>query len=765
MWYNTCMKITSTTAVRSASKDILARAMAEENITVIHDADAPSAYFDTKRRVLGLPVWKDLTNDMYDMLIGHEVSHALNTPQGTEWADASNRVAGGNDHSGAGRHYLNVVEDARIERLIKIKFPGLRRDFISAYQKFAERDIFGIAGKDLNDLMLIDRLNLHYKIGNIVEIPFSKAERVWIDRIDAANDWNSIVDIATDLYDVHAEDHPQPEQPAEDGEGVEMPGDDSDVDGPSGAGAPSDDDSEDGEDGESGNGSEDGDEDEDGDESGESGNGNESEDGDESGAGMEDDTDDGASAESNDADASTSGTEGAVEGSCKPAPMVPETAEAFEDGLNDMRDDQSRQDYQRVPDLDLDHIIVDYKTIADDMRLWFTGQKEMIENFERCRNEVVQFETACRKTTNMLVKQFEMKMAADQDKRTSVSKTGILDTNTMINYRWSEDIFLRNEEIADGKNHGLVMFIDWSGSMQDCIRQTVEQLLSLVFFCKKVNIPFEVYSFTSNVRIGGPRSRHDYHGDDYTVKYDEFLTGFQKQRDSDGSITDYQCHAFNLNNYLSSRMNAREFKNGIALLWYIMNGTEYGNGCYTPHEHDLGGTPLNEAIFAAADIVNEFKTRNGIQIVNTIVLTDGEASGGGSWGQNHLIDPKTKKTFLVRGRRYTDACVEWLQDVTGANVIGFYLTNSIKNMRYSFGDIDFEDAKKRWNKDHFVSHPKCGWTEYFIMKSSQRVDNNAMESLAQDASFTKLKNAFCKATSHRTTSRVLLSRFIDLIAA
>ena len=740
------MKITSTSAVRTASKDILARAMAEENITVIHDRDAPSAYFDTKRRVLGLPVWKDLSNDMYDMLIGHEVSHALNTPQGEEWADASHRVAGGDDHSGAGRHYLNVVEDARIERLIKIKFPGLRRDFISAYQKFTERDIFGIAGKDLNDLMLIDRLNLHYKIGNIVEIPFSKTERVWIDRIDAADEWDSIVDIATDLYDVHAEEHPQPEHPGEDG--TETPGED--ADGPSGNGAPSDDASDDSEDGEDG----------------ESGNGNKAGDGDESGAGMDDDTDDGESAESNDASSvANPGGEGALEGTCKPSPMVPETAAAFEDGLNEMRDDSTHQSYNRVPDLDLDQIIIDYKTIAGDMRQWLTGQKEMIENFDRCRSEVVKFENDCRKTTNMLVKQFEMKMAADQDKRTSVSKTGILNTNTMINYRWSEDIFLRNEEIADGKNHGLVMFIDWSGSMCGCLRETVEQLLSLVFFCKKVNIPFEVYSFTTNVRIGGLTSRYEAHPDEYGIQYDEFTNTFQKRRESDGHISDYSCGGFNLNNYLSSRMNSREFKNGTALLWYIMNGAEYSSECRVPNEHSLGGTPLNETIFAAADIVNEFKSRNGIQIVNTIVLTDGEASGGGSWGENYLIDPKTKKTFKVKGRRYTDACVEWLQDATDANVIGIYLTDSIKNMRYSFGDIEFENAKKQWKTHHFVSQPKTGWTEYFVMKSSQRVDNDAMDSLEQGATFTKLKNAFCKAAGQRTTSRILLSRFIDLIAA
>ena len=37
--------------------------------------------------------------------------------------------------------------------------------------------------------------------------------------------------------------------------------------------------------------------------------------------------------------------------------------------------------------------------------------------------------------------------------------------------------------------------------MCDSIKQTTEQLMNLVWFCQKVNIPYEVYFFTSE--IGG----------------------------------------------------------------------------------------------------------------------------------------------------------------------------------------------------------------------------------------------------------------------
>ena len=126
------------TPVKTITKDILARCMATENIRVEHRADAPSAYFDVENRVLGLPVWKDMDSALYDMLVGHEVSHALHTP-----AEGWQEFVG---NSGTRHMFVNVVEDARIERMIKDKFPGLRRDFVEAYKSLHDRDLFEISG-------------------------------------------------------------------------------------------------------------------------------------------------------------------------------------------------------------------------------------------------------------------------------------------------------------------------------------------------------------------------------------------------------------------------------------------------------------------------------------------------------------------------------------------------------------------------------------------------------------------------------------------
>ena len=110
------------------SKSILARLLAKENLTVQHK-NIPTAYFDTKNRLLALPIWKDMSTDLYDLLTGHEVGHALYTPT-AGWHDQVQDKDFGDHFKG----FLNVLEDARIEKLIKRQYPGLRKNFYNAYQ-------------------------------------------------------------------------------------------------------------------------------------------------------------------------------------------------------------------------------------------------------------------------------------------------------------------------------------------------------------------------------------------------------------------------------------------------------------------------------------------------------------------------------------------------------------------------------------------------------------------------------------------------------
>ena len=138
-------------------KGNLARLLATENLIVEHRADISTASFDVNRRVLQLPKWDLASNTVYDMLVGHEVGHALFTPNEDPVGDAP-------------LEFINVIEDARIEKLIKRKYAGLPKIFNTAYRELSDDDFFGIADEELGDLTLIDRINLHVKILSLIHI-------------------------------------------------------------------------------------------------------------------------------------------------------------------------------------------------------------------------------------------------------------------------------------------------------------------------------------------------------------------------------------------------------------------------------------------------------------------------------------------------------------------------------------------------------------------------------------------------------------------
>ena len=746
----------------TGAKNILAKLMAAENILVEHSAAAQTASFNTKSRVLTLPVWESMDDALYDMLVGHEVSHALYTPC-DGWERELDRF--GAINRGMWMTFVNIVEDARIERMIKAKFPGLRRDFYAAYKNLAERDLFEIGDRDVSELPLIDRLNLQFKIGAFMAVPFSADEQQWIDALDNTKTFEDVVEVAADLFEMQKEDEGEDtddtDTPETGNEGdTGMPsgaGDEQEQDGPQGNGTPAGaDGDEDGDEGESGNGN--GSEsDADGEESTENGGGDAKGDGTMDG---EDSEDDGSTAESQ----KTNG-EGESNGSTdddspndsyqnNSKQNAGGTQNAMDRALNNMIDETARErEYIDAPKAILDNVIVDHADIASDLATFISSVASRSDALARAAVEMQQFERESRKTINMMVQQFQRRQSADILERTSVSQTGILDVNTMHTYKWNEDLFLRAEEVAEGKNHGLVLFVDWSGSMCDIMEDTIKQMIQMVLFCKKVGIPFEVYSFTSNMRC----SKRYY---DMT---DEEIAAMQAIKSFEGD--DMAHNQFCLNNYLSSRMNARQMKQGLIHMMYLAKGMNYNNyntGFDVPYSHALGSTPLNEALLASMDIIPAFQRKNNVQIVNCLVLTDGDASGMlGSYGMITMLrDPETKQVAEMNSRYdCTPAILDLAKKRTGAKFVGIYLNES-KSLR---GYYD-EDKVAEYKKNGFTSTDKAGYTEYFVVKAKENIENNNLENLDENASYTKLKNAFMKQSSARVNSRILLNRVIDLIA-
>ena len=762
----------------TASKDILARAMAEEDIRVEHRADAPSAYFDVKNRVLGLPVWKDMDNSVYDMLVGHEVSHALHTPA-DGWSAFVNK-------DGTRQMFLNVVEDARIERLIKDKFPGLRRDFAAAYAKLHGQDLFELANRDINlDMPLIDRLNLHFKIGlfGLETIPFSADEEQYVTRMAETKTFEEVMELARELYELHMSEQEQ-EEPQQPEQGEEGEGGTEGF----GEGEPGEsEESSDGDDGDGETGQGEG-------EPGESAEGDsgESTGGEDSGESMEDDTDDGESAESTE---TTSEGTGAGEdstdlnydsysnevGDSAPAGS---TQRSFEQGVEDMRDEYAKErQYHNLVDPILDDIVVDWKTIETEWDGFHASERAQQRQSEKAHSlsEFTKFMNSSKGTVMQMVQAFQMKQAADASKRTDIAKTGVLDTVGMMKYRWSEDIFVKNEVHADGKNHGMVMYVDWSGSMTGILDDTVQQLLVLTEFCRKAGIPFDVYAFTSNEFVANPENHHPY-TDEYNALQEaangrKFWTGQDKKEDNSWEYVEegnLHPHSFSLLHFLSSQMNARQMKTALQNLWLcsVSNNHTGAYGC--PMSLRLGCTPLNEAVICAMTQIPEFQRQHGVQIVNCVILSDGEGHGCGlrSYGGIGVLrDPKTGKTYECQNRDETMTFLECLRDRTGANLVGIRLHESktITNLRYSHGwhndEKGFDTACSEYRKMNFTEIPESSYDGYFLIKGNTEVKTDVLDDLADDASYTRLKNAFIKGGNNKKASRVIANRIVDIIAA
>src|SRR6056300_1211810 len=195
-----------------SQKSVLARLLANENITV-QQGNFETAFFDVKTRVLGLPLWKDMGKDVFDMLVGHEVSHALFTPE-----NFHEYMSEGIPHS-----CLNIVEDVRIEKLILRKYPGLVGNFKRGYVTLMnDLDLFGVKDKldQLHTLPFMDRLNLHAKARDLIEVPFAEDELPFVAQAKACETYDDVVQCCRDIQawlKQKAED--QQEQDGQDGDG------------------------------------------------------------------------------------------------------------------------------------------------------------------------------------------------------------------------------------------------------------------------------------------------------------------------------------------------------------------------------------------------------------------------------------------------------------------------------------------------------------------------------------------------------------------
>ena len=180
--------------VLNTSKSTLGKLLAAENIRIEH-RQVRGPYFDVQERTLVLPIWKDVTSDLYDLMIGHEVGHALFTPA-EGWLEKAK------EQGGRFKQILNLVEDARIEKKMKRKFPGLGRPMYNGYTELVNRGFFGYSMDEMKGLSFLDRMNVHFKLGARAGATFNDEEQSLIDRVALAETWDDVLNLAQELFDV-----------------------------------------------------------------------------------------------------------------------------------------------------------------------------------------------------------------------------------------------------------------------------------------------------------------------------------------------------------------------------------------------------------------------------------------------------------------------------------------------------------------------------------------------------------------------------------
>ena len=770
--------------------------MASENLTVEHQK-INTAKFDTKNRILYLPIWQNMEGFMYDHLGGHEVGHALYTPA-DGWHDAAvDKTKGKNFKS-----FLNVVEDARIEKKITRKFPGLKTSFKKGFQELIDRDFFGIKHKNVNALAFIDRLNLYTKSQYTIDyIKFSLEERVYIAKVQNLETWEDVLALTNEIYD-YSKTEQLEMQMQEQMRDFEMS------------------DMEDGDD-EVGD-TEDFDYEED-----ENGQPEQSQNSKSSDKKPEDETKstEGSSetdeTENDDSDKTQSEPEfdrykKSVESQGDQYSPECRTDDSYRQNENSLLDAKCKPYlYLNIPTVNAKNVFTPAKRVQELLSEYYAQSiSDGIINNAYVQKLVTDFKNKNDRYIGLLAKEFEMRKAAKAFSKSKLSDTGDIDINKLCNYKFDDNIFRKVMLVPKGKSHGLILLLDCSGSMSDNMAGSIEQILVLSMFCRKVNIPFRVFGFTDD--MGTFKMDRNI---DYMTDKDYF--SFSKKA---GQLNFSNVQ---LREYLNSKMSNVEFTKSLRNMILLKQSYSYGRGLSVvgrPTSESLSNTPLIQAVIAVGSILNEFRTTNNIDLTSLIIVHDGDADstnyrtvetemetheGTKTWMSNEVFDSRYSNVILRDSKNKFEyqlknsarqnyqyatneqlllGVLEWIRVVGKTKVFGFFILPSrlghakaairnrfffenglsIQNMRSEPNTPAWDIEKtliKKFKEEKFLISNTKGYNSFYLISGGANLQTEE-EEMEIDGKVTsgKLKNAFMKMTKKKQVNRVLVSKFIQQMA-
>jgi hypothetical protein len=714
-------------------KGMLARLLATEDLIVEHKK-VDTACFNVHTRVLTLPMWEKASNVVYDMLVAHEVSHALYTPD----EDMTSL--------GVPHQFVNIVEDARVEKLVKRRYMGLSKTFYGAYKELQEQDFFSLDDEDVSTMNLADRANLYFKVGNFVYLEFNEPEQEIVNEIANTETFEDTIVAAKKLYEYCKQEQENEES--------KLPEINSQEQNNSGEGSEPDQQTE------------------------MFNNGDRKDDAGESQPQESSSREDLSSQSSQ-----TGGTASSIEQD-KEEPKV-KTMDSLQKSIESLVNQSGYENhYVEIPSLNPETVIVSNKEIHSYVSEFYREQQMFKEEetknsniFEECDSSYRKFKKSAQKEVNYLVKEFECKKAADSYARATTSRTGVLDCSKLHTYKFNDDIFRKVTTLSDGKNHGLIFILDWSGSMANVMLDTIKQLYNLIWFCKKVSIPFEVYAFT---------------GDWMRVSYDANGKPIYPQSHYEKKSGMFAVdERFNLLNLLTSSVNGKTLEEQMVNLWRVVSSFRGYTGFNNPPRLTLSGTPLNESMISLHTVIPYFQKNNKVQKVQCVILTDGEAPV-----LNYHLEIKryddlepymgtrrlSASTTFIRDRKlgttykfgdephqFTDALLQNLRDrFYDVNFIGMRIMDGrdagsfINRYCGSYGN-EHDKAMTDWKKNKSFTITNSAYNGYFGMSSSALAQESEFK-VPEDATKTQIKSAFVSSLKTKKLNKKILGEFVELIA-
>lgn len=580
----------------------VSRLIAEENIAIVYSTEVNTASFDSVARQLTYPYSLVLDNeDIHDLMMHHEIGHAKYSKLEQKWKEAvANRTS----------MYVNIIEDIRIEKMVKKDYPGCVKNFNEGYKKLLEMEFFGPID-ELAMTRFANRLNVYSKIGPITGsfFKFNEKETDFIKLCNANTSEEGTYILAKLLVDFDKVDRNRIKELRE----------------------------------EFGNGDVD----------------------------LDEDFDD---------ENSLTHEEEEIEGL-----MDADSLKAFDDKM-------------KAASLK-DCTVVSFESIPNKPNNYYSANniyKKLLNEYDaEYINHVnvtsLTMRNSLSKQIDFMARQFELKKQAHREKYATMSDTGKININRIYGYKYTDDIFLSKFKVGDSKNHGIVLLLDVSGSIQEFYQDMIQQTILVTEFCRKTNIPFKVFLFGASLN-----HRYQEHMEYGHVYDSNTFVGREIMRE-------------NLIEVLDSDMTISQYKTMVGSL-------------ITKIFFTFQATPTTEAMLKIEPIATEFFNKHNIQVRKIIVVTDGDPGDGiREMTRSHksvmINDPLTKQNiFSPKTYPYLpiDIAGKIFKTRHNIDLITIAITKSSKIDHFisSFGITDTaENYKKQFSRDNYyhenspMNHP------------------------------------------------------------